>query len=136
MVFCACGNNMAQDSKMCISCIKIDKLTGKKFKDLTIKDYTNKVSVKGKHKSWTGSHIRLFNKSWNRHLINLPCAICKYDKHVELAHIKPVSSFSGDAKLSEVNDIKNIIQLCRNCHWEFDNGHIELEVILKIKQDL
>lgn len=50
------------------------------------------------------------------------CHICGYSKHVEVCHIKPVSEFSLDSKLSEVNDVSNLIMLCPNHHWEFDNG--------------
>ena len=50
------------------------------------------------------------------------CYICGYSKHVEVCHIKPVSSFSLDSKLSDVNHISNLIMLCPNHHWEFDNG--------------
>ena len=50
------------------------------------------------------------------------CYICGYSKHVEVCHIKPVSDFPLDSKLSEVNNISNLIMLCPNHHWEFDNG--------------
>lgn len=49
------------------------------------------------------------------------CAICGYDKHVEICHIKSVSSFSDDTPISEINSLGNLIGLCPNCHWEFDN---------------
>jgi hypothetical protein len=87
----------------------------------TIGEYRNKVSVKGKHPSWIHSHIRSFARSWLRDLVDLPCAHCGYDKHVELAHIKAVSEFDDSILLSEVNSKENVIQLCPNCHWEFDN---------------
>ena len=94
-----------------------------KYKSKTIGEYRNLKSVLGKHPSWTNSHVRLFAKSWNKHLTKLPCAHCGYDKHVELAHIKPVSEFEDNALLSEINSENNIIPLCPNCHWEFDNLH-------------
>lgn len=87
----------------------------------TVGEYRNKLSLKDKHPSWLNSHIRNFTRSWLKHLSKEPCAKCGYDLHVELAHIRAVSDFNDDAKLSEVNSIKNVIQLCRNCHWEFDN---------------
>lgn len=31
------------------------------------------------------------------------CAICGYDKHVEIAHIKAVSDFDDSALISEIN---------------------------------
>lgn len=92
-----------------------------KWRNRTIGEYRKKKSVVKKHPSWLHSHIRVFARSWFKHLLKLPCAKCGYDKHVELAHIKPISSFPDSALLSEVNSSDNIIQLCPNCHWEMDN---------------
>lgn len=30
-------------------------------------------------------------------------------------------SFSMDSLISEINSLENLIYLCPNCHWEFDN---------------
>lgn len=90
-------------------------------KDMTIGDYRNKTSVKNKHPSWIHAHIRNFARSWLKHLTVLPCAKCGYDKHVELAHIKAVSEFEDDTPLNVVNSENNVLPLCPNCHWEFDN---------------
>lgn len=49
------------------------------------------------------------------------CKLCDYKNHIEVAHIKSVASFHGNAKLYEINHIKNLIGLCPNHHWEFDN---------------
>ena len=49
------------------------------------------------------------------------CQICGYDKHYQVAHIEPVASFSDDALILEINSIDNLVALCPNCHWEFDN---------------
>lgn len=49
------------------------------------------------------------------------CCKCGYDKHVEIAHIKPISSFSLDSKIEEINSPENLLALCPNCHWEMDN---------------
>jgi hypothetical protein len=97
-------------------------------KNKTLGFYKEKLSVSGKHKSWQFSHVRLLCRSWLKHLAKLPCHNCGYDKHVELCHIKPLSSFPDTALLSEVNSEKNVIQLCRNCHWEFDKGILKLDV--------
>lgn len=48
------------------------------------------------------------------------CSECGYSKHVEVAHIKAISSFSPDTLVSVVNDETNLKFLCPNCHWEFD----------------
>lgn len=96
------------------------------IKNLSIGDYTQRDCLKKLHASSQFAHIRGLNRSWNKHLIELPCYVCGYSKHVELAHIKPISSFPTTAKLVEVNSPNNVIQLCPNCHWEFDNGLLDL----------
>ena len=54
------------------------------------------------------------------------CEVCGYEKHVEICHIKRLSSYDMTALVSEVNDRKNIAVLCPNCHWELDNGLLHL----------
>lgn len=54
------------------------------------------------------------------------CAVCGYDKHIEVAHIKAVSDFDNDALICEINNINNLIPLCPNHHWEFDNHILQL----------
>jgi hypothetical protein len=51
----------------------------------------------------------------------LACERCGYDKHIEVAHRRSVSSFPSTAFIAEINDPSNLIGLCPNCHWEFDN---------------
>ena len=54
------------------------------------------------------------------------CISCGYDKHVEVCHIKGISSFSPDTLISVVNAPDNLALLCPNCHWEFDKGLLAL----------
>ena len=54
------------------------------------------------------------------------CEVCGYNKHIEIAHKKAVSDFDDSATIAEINDINNLIALCPNCHWEFDNGLLKL----------
>lgn len=61
-------------------------------------------------------------RKYRKELSNFKCENCSYDKHVEICHIKAISSFPKTATLKEVNDRSNIRFLCRNCHWEFDHG--------------
>lgn len=49
------------------------------------------------------------------------CIKCGYEKHVEVCHLKSVSSFPDSALISEINDPKNLTILCPNCHWELDH---------------
>lgn len=55
------------------------------------------------------------------------CAICGYNKHIEIAHVKAVSDFNDNALISEINDITNLVGLCPNHHWEFDNNALSEE---------
>ncbi len=54
------------------------------------------------------------------------CKMCGYSKHVEVAHIKPIGSFDLNTLVSVINDLNNLCPLCPNCHWEFDNGLIQI----------
>lgn len=57
------------------------------------------------------------------------CAICGYDKHYEVAHIIAVSDFDDNTLISEINNIDNLIALCPNHHWEYDNGILDISYI-------
>lgn len=89
--------------------------------NLTLADYTERKCIKKLHASSKFAHIRGLCRSWNKKMTLLPCHSCGYSKHVELAHIKSLRSFPPTALLRDVNGSHNVIQLCPNCHWEFDN---------------
>lgn len=54
------------------------------------------------------------------------CAVCGYSKHVEVAHIRPVSDFEDFATIEEINSPSNLIGLCPNHHWEYDHGILKI----------
>lgn len=58
--------------------------------------------------------------------ISPKCKICGYSNHVEVAHIRPVSDFPDTALIREINSIENLIGLCPNHHWEYDNGILKI----------
>lgn len=55
----------------------------------------------------------------------MECAVCGYSLHVDVCHVKDVKSFPDSATVAEINDIDNLIALCKNHHWEFDNGYLD-----------
>jgi len=59
--------------------------------------------------------------------VNEACQNCGYSKHVEYCHKKPISSFSENTLIKEINSDSNIISLCPNCHWEYDNNLLKIE---------
>jgi hypothetical protein len=56
------------------------------------------------------------------------CENCGYNKHVEVCHIKAVAQFHESSSLYEINNENNLILLCPNCHWEFDNNILKIQV--------
>jgi predicted restriction endonuclease len=64
------------------------------------------------------------------------CIVCGYFKHFDVCHIKDICSFTGDILISEINDISNLIALCKNHHWEMDRDLLEKKDRIKIKRHL
>lgn len=58
--------------------------------------------------------------------LSLSCRVCGYDLHVDIAHIKAVSSFPETATVGEVNNLSNLVALCKNHHWEYDRQILNL----------
>lgn len=80
-------------------------------------------------KNWQSARTsirKLAQKSFEDSGKPYKCAICGYTKHVEIAHIKAVSDFDDDALVSEINNPNNLIGLCPNHHWEYDNGLLKI----------
>lgn len=98
---------------------------------VTLDEYAARPAVAGKHPSWRNAQVRVQNRVSNKHLRLLACQVCGYSHHVELAHIKAITSYPGNTPIGVVNDPSNILVLCRNHHWEFDNGILSLDQIPK-----
>jgi len=108
---CKCGNDKTKKSKLCQKCHNQQQCQFKTLSDV-------------KHYAKYGKQV-IFQpiRSRARSVIkDRPCCEkCGYDKHVEACHIKPISSFSDDTPIDVINAPENILALCPNCHWEFDN---------------
>lgn len=108
-----------------------------KFKGKTLCDscHPNKVDwstvtygeTKSKRNYQVHSRIReLARKKYYEANPILKCTNCGYDKHVEVCHKKAINSFDDSVTIAKINDIDNLIGLCPNCHWEYDNGLLKL----------
>lgn len=126
--------NNEEKIKFCIVCGKITTYRSKYCKECNpqIVDWS-KTTIKeirytSSHRSNLFAKIRdnakrVFKQS------NLPksCVYCGYQKHFEVCHIKPIYMFDENTTISVVNDLSNLIALCPNCHWELDNGLINID---------
>lgn len=119
------SNNKKKILDRCKS-LNIEFLSIKKV-DL-IKDKT-KGELFDNRKNWQSARTAIrkdAQKSFENSGKTYKCIICGYDKHVEIAHIKAVSEFEDNALISEINHPDNLIGLCPNHHWEYDNGLLKL----------
>lgn len=79
--------------------------------------------LRGKAKYQKNSRIRdLARRKLLKTTQKQECSVCGYDKHVHVCHKKAISDFPGTTTISEINSIDNLVYLCPNCHWEFDNN--------------
>lgn len=118
---CKCGQRKVSYSKMCIKCKneetkqwRLTKTKGDFFKE--------KANWQSARSGIRAQSHKNFIKSEKKKC----CSICGYDKHFEVAHIKSVSDFSNESTLAEICHIDNLIGLCPNHHWEFDNGILKI----------
>jgi hypothetical protein len=116
---CECGNTKGRYVEVCRACF-LDK-----------KDLGNKTigELKAIYNNYFKFRIRIAKAARDifKTITTKSCVNCGYDKHVQAAHIKSVASFSDDVLISEINNKKNLIPLCPNCHWEYDNGLLDLK---------
>lgn len=75
-----------------------------------------------------GIYIRKMCRTWLSFLKEEPCKNCGYEKHIELCHIKAIVDFKDDSLLGDINSEYNVVPLCPNCHWEFDNGLLKMRI--------
>jgi len=89
-----------------------------------LKGYRTRVG--GKTKKQTSPRAICSHARWQTRSRQQRCISCNYDRHVETCHLKPISKFSPLDQVDTINNPKNLILLCRNCHWEFDHGLLVL----------
>ena len=117
-----CPNQVTDyTSKLCTTC-QLNRY--KKY--FTLRDLQNYITHKGRHKSWLYSIVRARCRKEHAERFK-ECYNCGYSLHIEMCHIKPITSFPLDTLITTVNSLNNVVGLCRNCHWELDHGHLSLD---------
>lgn len=114
-----CGISIPKKNKYCKNCnpFKVD------YSKVTLDE------IRARRKD-SQKHVRireLARKIYNNLNRSNYCERCKYKLHYDVCHIKPIYKFSGDTPISIINASNNLIALCKNCHWELDNGYLSLD---------
>ena len=107
------------ESGLCSSCYR---------KSRYLDDKTLEEATKNRKKD--SNHYNQIRKKSRKGYLesNRPkkCAVCGYDTHIEICHIRDISDWPKDTLIREINDLDNLVALCRNHHWELDHGMLEL----------
>lgn len=107
-----CGKLIYPEASTCRSCCKAWSRG-----DLTL----GEAIYQTHHKSSAFALVRSRARAVIRRLGWVSCWVCGYNKHVDAAHLRDISAFSHDTRISVINDPQNLAALCRNHHWEFDH---------------
>lgn len=114
--------------KYCDKCrclAKSEKMAGKYIANMT------KGELRKRYKNYTGYRSAISHHACivcDRNGIERKCKECGYDKWVDMCHVKPVADFPDSALISEINSLENILPLCKNHHWEFDHGLLNIGI--------
>lgn len=98
-------------------------------KDKSSIDFQTKEFLFSNRKNWQSARsyiAKLARKSYNISVKPKECKMCGYTNHIEISHIKAVKDFPNDTLISEINNLNNLVALCPNHHWEFDNGLLQV----------
>jgi len=126
-----CNNEVEYHfNKFCRSCIDNkahwarNSDTGKLLKDQTIAEATHKRA--GGANAY--DNMRFAARKSLKAIIDAGtgCTNCGWAHHVHVCHIKAIKDYSKETLVSEVNDPSNLVLLCPNCHWLFDNEKLVL----------
>lgn len=112
-------------------CCSICTTKSKKLRSIEHCKNVQNITLKELRKKYTTGDYHAKIRGWSRQVYSnndgiVQCKICGYRLHCDVCHIKPIAKFSDDTLVTKVNDFSNLVCLCPNHHWEFDNGIIIL----------
>lgn len=125
-----CGVEVSTGRKKCDEChLKNPEIGGKPHR-LVLWDNITLAEVADRASYQVHAHIRQ-RARYRYRKSSRPkyCVNCGYDKHIEICHIHAIADFPLETNVSEINDLKNLVALCPNCHWELDKGSLSIEEI-------
>lgn len=110
-----CGEESGYQRKRCPECQSSRKLAN-----------NTKAQLRERYPALSDFHSVIREHARRNYNGPLSCHACGYDLHVEIAHIKPVSDFPDETTFEVINSNENLVALDPRCHWEYDNGLLEL----------
>ena len=124
-----CFVKISHKGKYCDSCrYKYNRVTGEDYSITTIGELRGSYTKYAFHAKIRG----LARYTYKRDKRPLHCLVCGYSKHVDICHIKAIADFGEDCFISDVNNPENLMPLCKNHHWEFDNKRLSDEDYSKL----
>jgi hypothetical protein len=91
-------NNRKREKKNKKNLVKPEKFSF--FEGITKKEFFEKKGVYYKFRSEIRKHVQYV---YEKNQGDKTCKVCGYDKHIQVCHIKSVSSFSDDALITKIN---------------------------------
>lgn len=113
--FCDCGRRKEKRARHCIAC-KREVYSTRTLADALIEKYKDS----GNRWNQVRKQARIRMEQWK---VPKVCSDCGWEKHVEVIHVKGITTFPLNTLLVVVNSKENLKYLCPNCHWVFDYGH-------------
>lgn len=144
IISCTSCNSSLLIQKLSNGDFSKQKLCGECRKSLNVKNSSELLqvtkgelfSVRLNYQSARSAIQKLARKIFRQSVSEPSCIICGYNAHVEVAHIKSVSSFSNNSTIGEINSTQNLVGLCPNHHWEYDNNRLSLDAVLGVEPSI
>lgn len=120
---CKCGKPTNKYRTYCNECWGIFSIEDKTYGEF-------KKGTKYQKNSRVRTHAR---KKYFKSELPKCCIVCGYSKHIDICHVRDISSFPDETLIKEINDLSNLVALCKNHHWEFDNKCMYFDDNLKVE---
>ena len=122
-----CGKRTRRNLTTCRECYII--YTIKKYGEQTLGKFRKIPSSKNRYQA-VRLHAHRIASYYK--IESDKCLLCNYSNHLDLCHIKDISSFGDEISLNEINSPDNLVFLCPNHHWDLWHGKLlnkELKVV-------
>ena len=113
---CKCAGKKEYESEMCRQCRNNEK--NNEFLKRTIESFIK--SRKGYFTHQMEGIRKHARKVLGQSTKLKMCEKCGWDKYVQACHKIPIYKFPKTTKVEEVNNIDNLMWLCPNDHWLYD----------------